>query len=301
MSLTPNKTTNSPLLLEALKWAAKHLAKNGIDQPQAESERLLALAMKSDRQMVMRAGNQPLDKNVWQHFQDYCGRRAKHEPFAYISGHKEFYGRNFIVDKHVLIPRPETELLVETVIDHCQQAACNVLELGVGSGAIAVSVLAELNNARIIASDASSNALAIAETNAKQLLPTERQRRLTLAKSQQGSSINQEIIDQAPYDVIVSNPPYIASSAIDSLQSEVANYEPRQALDGGNLGHELMLSWIMETRLLLSQRGTMAMEFSPEQANILKQTLPPLFAKVTIHHDLAGLARYFVACQPQTN
>ena len=215
-------------------------------------------------------------------------RRASREPLAYILGEKEFYGRNFQVERRVLIPRPETELLIDLCTQfaeqhHLQQPS--ICDIGTGSGVIAITLAHEIPNAKITATDISHEALTLAESNA----------------AKHGVNVQFAIEDATQYlpladfDIVVSNPPYIKSSALETLQPEVRDWEPRQALDGGPDGMDVLQPLIQSLPNLLRKNGPTAafIEIDPPVAETCLKTAHDVLphAETQIHLDFAGLER----------
>ena len=218
-------------------------------------------------------------------------RRASREPLAYILGENEFYGRIFQIDDRVLIPRPETELLIDLCtqfvkLHHLQQP--NICDIGSGSGIIAITIAHELQNATITATDISDDALSIAETNA----------------ARHGANITFAIEDATQqrshdhFDIVVSNPPYIKTNILETLQPEVRDWEPRQALDGGHDGMDILHPLIRSLPNRLRDEGPVAafIEIDPPVVKaclaIAQNALPD--ADIRIHLDYAGLERVLV-------
>ena len=221
----------------------------------------------------------------------FLSRRATREPLAYILGERDFYGRRFRVDQRVLIPRPETELLIDLCtqfVEHNHIAQPNICDIGTGSGIIAITLAKQLPNANITATDISTDALELAKTNA----------------THHGANIHFTVEDatrhETPgnFDIIVSNPPYIQTPTLDDLQPEVRDWEPRQALDGGPDGMNVLRPLIQSLPKLLHNNGPTAafIEIDPPVVasclETARETMPE--AESQIHHDYAGLERFLV-------
>lgn len=207
------------------------------------------------------------------------GRRISGEPIQYIRGRCEFYNREFLVDDRVLIPRPETELLVEKVV-HSAGRGSRVVDVGAGSGCIAITLAAERPDLRVSAIDLSPAALAVASRNAKRLGA-----RVAFAGSDLLSSC------RGVFDVIVSNPPYVAERDRDRVQREVVAWEPHSALFAGIDGMSIIVRLLGEARRALASGGLVAMEIGWDQAELLRSLAAAERWKLELHPDLAGIPR----------
>ena len=218
-------------------------------------------------------------------------RRATREPLAYILGERDFFGRTFRVDQRVLIPRPETELLIDLCtqfVEHNQIIQPNICDIGTGSGIIAITLAKQLPNANITATDISTDALELAKINA----------------SHHEVNVHFTVEDatrhETPgnFDIIVSNPPYVQTPTLDDLQPEVRDWEPRQALDGGPDGMNVLRPLIQSLPKLLHNNGPTAafIEIDPPVVKdcraIAHETMPEV--EIQIHRDYAGLERFLV-------
>ena len=216
-----------------------------------------------------------------------AGRRTAREPLAYITGHREFYGLDFMVGPAVLIPRQETEFLVDFALRFAGEQSdrdISVADIGTGSGAIAIAIAANAPNARVYATDCSSDALEVAERNRIRHVVTDR------VKLLEGDLF---ALLPTPVDLIVSNPPYIASHLLPGLAPEVRR-EPRLALDGGKEGLAIIGRLLEEAPDKLKEGGQMVIEISPEQAEAVRQMAWKRFAGAVVQHlyDLSGSIRF---------
>ena len=224
-------STRTWTIREVLEWAAQDFAARGIESPRLDAELLVAKALGTDRVGLYLDLNRPLVDQERNAIRPLVARRRDREPVAYILGHRDFWGRRFEVTPDVLIPRPDTETLVEHALKCIpEDAGCRVLDVGTGSGAIAVTIAAERPLARVTATDISDAALKVASQNAETLAVASRIRfeRADL------------LCGDERYDIIVSNPPYIAQAEIAGLQPEVREHEPLSALEAGEDGLDVV-------------------------------------------------------------
>ncbi len=224
-------STRTWTIREVLEWAAQDFAARGIESPRLDAELLVAKALETDRVGLYLDLNRPLVDQERNAIRPLVARRRDREPVAYILGHRDFWGRRFEVTPDVLIPRPDTETLVEHALKCIpEDAGCRVLDVGTGSGAIAVTIAAERPLARVTATDISDAALKVASQNAETLAVASRIRfeRADL------------LCGDERYDIIVSNPPYIAQAEIAGLQPEVREHEPLSALEAGEDGLDVV-------------------------------------------------------------
>src|SRR5260370_15626706 len=205
---------------EAVREGALELERAGISEARLQSSSLLAHALSRDRSYVITHADEHLEVAILETFRELIERSAKHEPLQYLTGHKEFFKLDFEVTPAVLIPRPETELLVEASLELLKDSPAPVIaDIGTGSGCIAISLLSELPNAKGIATNISPAPLAVAKRNAKRHGVTDR-----------WAFIESDCLSVAPLDqkfsLIVSNPPYVSEDEFRTLQPEVRDYEP---------------------------------------------------------------------------
>jgi release factor glutamine methyltransferase len=242
-----------------LDWTTEYLKKNQIEDPHLEAEILLSRALNSERIKLYIDFEKVIDKKTLATFKGCIIRRAKGEPSAYITGNKQFMSLNFIVTKDVLIPRPETELLVENAIELSKKIGgkAAILDIGTGSGAIAVSMAKFIENSEIVATDLSEKALEVAALNAKK---HDVEGKIKFVKA----DLFPEDIQK--FDIIVSNPPYIKTALISGLQREVKDFEPLSALDGGADGLTYYRAILDKAPEYLKENGSIILEISPELA-----------------------------------
>ncbi len=273
-------------LTEHLKHAAQVLGASEIADPRREAGSLLALALGKDRTFLIAHPEYELNENEQKLFDQYLQRRAGREPFGYIAGRREFYGLDFIVTPDVLIPRPETELLVETAIGLFRETR-NLFfcEIGVGSGCISVSILHELKTARATGFDISQKALDIAEQNAVNNGVAER---LELGVSNVFSALSAG----DKFDLIVSNPPYIHSEDMLTLQTEVREHEPPGALTDGRDGLSITQNLINESPAFLKPGGYLLIEIGIHQSPAVRKMADTgVWASLDFLPDLQGIPR----------
>lgn len=219
-------------------------------------------------------------------------RRALGEPIAYLLGEREFYGRSFIVNKHVLIPRPETELLVAVALRNLDEAgrnATHVLEVGAGSGCVAVTIAAERAHVTVVATDISPDAIEVASTNATRHGVASRVRLEEASLTGQTRNL----------DVIVSNPPYVAEHDRATLMRDVRDFEPSLALFGGTDGLAVIRPLVAAAYSALSPGGILALEIGAGQyEDVASLLVAQGFVSVSPHRDLAGIERVVEARRP---
>ncbi|HLT30493.1 MAG TPA: peptide chain release factor N(5)-glutamine methyltransferase [Myxococcaceae bacterium] len=243
---------------KVLTWTTGHFEKKDVDAPRLTAELLLGHVLGCSRVRLYVDLDRPLTAEELATYRGLIGRRVQGEPTQYLVGEKHFYNRAFVVDERVLIPRPETELLVDEVLQHLPpKGPSRVLDLCTGSGCIALSIAAERPYASVWAVDVSPDALDVARLNAERLGVGAR---VTLREG----DLFRGLPEDARFDVIVSNPPYVASGELPGLQREVQR-EPRLALDGGADGLDLVRRLVAEAPRWLKPGGHLAMEIGENQ------------------------------------
>jgi len=271
--------------LKLLAWTQGFFQKQGVDAPRLTAELLLAHALGCDRVRLYLDFDKPLGEPELARYRDLVRRRAGGEPTAYLTGVREFAGHRFQVDARVLVPRPETELLLEAALAALPEGGA-ALDLGTGSGALAVSLALARPGARVTAVDLSADALAVARLNAGALGAT-----LELL---QGDLFAPLPADRR-FDVIASNPPYVPSGEIAGLAREVRR-EPALALDGGPDGLAVLRRIVAEAPRWLRPGGALLLEMHESHLEPLPALcLAARFATAEARRDLAGLPRLTVA------
>ena len=274
-----------------LHWTTEHLQKHGSETPRLDAEILLAFTRGCDRIHLYTRFDDELTDVERAKMRDLVKRRAAREPVAYLVGHREFYGVDFLVSADVLIPRPETETLVLETLELAKTLSQpRILDLGTGSGCIAVSLALNQPTAAITAVDISAEALEIAQRNAQRHHVNGRIEFLL-------GDLFAPLAADAKYDLIVSNPPYVRRGEIPTLQPEVRLHEPSGALDGGVDGLDVIRLLIDGAADRLTAGGALLFEFSPEQATPIREMLEAdaHWTAVRIIKDLSRLDRIALA------
>ena len=250
-----------------IEWTTAHLQKHGSDSPRLESEILLAHARRCRRIELYTRFDDVLTPQQRETMRELVRRRAQSEPVAYLVGHREFFSLDFHVTPDVLIPRPDTEtLIVEALAVAKPLEAPSILDVGTGSGCIAVALAVNLPTARVTAIDISTAALAVARENAQRHNLGERIEFLE-------SDLFAVLDPDRTFYLVVSNPPYIPDAEIDTLQADVGKYEPRGALAGGPDGLDIVRRLIPGAAERLVPGGWLLFEISPEQSDAAQKLL----------------------------
>jgi release factor glutamine methyltransferase len=279
-------TSNSITIGEVIKKGAEYFAEKGIDSPRLTMELLACDVLGVERIGLYLNFDKPLHANELSRLRSHTARRAKKEPLQYIVGSTEFYKYKFSVNESVLIPRPETEQLVEKAIATIKaqkNSSLTVCDIGTGSGCIAISIAKEFPSITVVATDISTQALTTAKNNARQLE--------VLNIQFLESSILSENPPGAPFDIVVSNPPYIEKEEISSLQDEVKSYEPMVALTDNEDGLSFYRALSQRFDSLVSNEGTMFIEIGANQAEKVKELFEKQQHSVKVFKDYSGHER----------
>ena len=276
-----------------VRLSTGYLAEHGSSSPRLDAELLAAQALSLQRLDLYLQFDRPLEDTELTSIRELVRRRGCGEPVAYIRGEREFYGRGFAVSSDVLIPRPDTECLVEVVLAWCRAhvgLAPTILDVGTGSGCIAISLAAELPEVTLVASDISAAALDVAASNAG--------RHQVEARIELRRGIWGEALDHRKFTVIVSNPPYVKPEELEGLDRDVRDFEPHLALtDGAADGLDSYRQLGALAAIHLASPGLLAVEVDPRRATavseLLQQTLPS--ATVALCNDLTERPRVVTA------
>jgi len=251
---------------ELLNLGSKTLKQNKIETHQLDSELVLSSLLKKQRENLLINLNRKVSKNTIDTFERLIIRRANREPIAYILKNKEFWSKDFFVNRNTLIPRPETELLCESVIRIFKNKNIHILDIGTGTGCIILSILTEIKGAKGIGVDISRKAILVARKNSN---------KLGLNKRVKFVNKSLEDIHGYKFDLIVSNPPYIKTSDIKNLSDDIKKFEPKIALDGGKEGLDVIKKVIYKSNTILKKLGMLALEIGYGQyykvSKILKE------------------------------
>ena len=278
---------------QALSRAWDRLTAADIEYAELEAEVLLRYALAPDRRLMRadlytRLGD-AIDNASAARYENLIARRLAHEPSAYITGHREFYGLDFHVTPDVLIPRPETELLVECALKThaAQHPEPVIVDVGTGSGAIAIAIASALPNARVIATDVSEAALSVARVNAHK---HEMEGRIVLLQGDLLSPIETAV------DLVVANLPYVTTPDWQALEPELREHEPRLALDGGNDGLDLIRRLLTQAHSYLKPGGAVCLEFGIGQRDAIVALARAAFsdARIEVNDDFSGTPRVLV-------
>ena len=273
-------------VLESINLSAEYLNKKGIDSPKLNAELLLARILKCKRLDLYLSFDRPLKEDEIQVYRELLKRRISNEPLQYILGSVEFYGLEFKVNSSVLIPRQETEILVESVINSTgKDKEYNILDIGTGSGIIAVALARHLPAARVTALDISEEALAVAASNAEL---NEVNDRINFVKA----DITKENNFPDKFDIIVSNPPYISSTEYEELKPELKVYEPKFALTDYNDGLSFYRSIAGAAGNMLNTGKRIYFELGAGQSGSVKEIMEQNgFSKIEITKDYLDIDR----------
>lgn len=280
-------------VLRMMRWSGEYLEGKGIERGRLDAEHLLAHALGLERLQLYLQYDRPLTPEELDRFRPLLRRRARREPLQYILGRAAFRELDLAVDPRVLVPRPETEVLVQEVLDWAAGAGrsgLTALDVGTGSGAIALSLALEGPFVRVVATDASDEALEVARENAVDAGVADR------VELRRGS-LFEPLGAEERFDVVVSNPPYVAEGDAETLEPEVAEWEPAGALFAGPDGLAVLRALVADAGAHLEDGGLLALELGVGQAGPLTAAVEEVggWDDVRIRKDLAGRERVLLA------
>ena len=275
-------------IANSLLEASQALEAHGVPESRREAGSLLSFVIGKDRTFLISHADDLLEETEVDRFREVVARRAEGEPLQYITGMQDFYGREFRVTPDVLIPRPETELLVEAAVEVITDVrGPTICDVGTGSGCIAVTLLCERTDARAVAVDVSEAALKVAAQNAHVLGVGDR------IKLKLSDCFDE--LDKTTFDLIVSNPPYVSSAALPALQREVRDHEPLVALSPGADGLSVIRRLLHDAPSFLNAGGHLIMEIGYDQGEAMQELIDPKFWRlVEIRPDLQSIPRIVV-------
>ena len=288
-----SNSVESWTILRMILWSAEYLTEKGVEAGRLDAEWLLSTALGVDRLQLYLQYDRPLSPEERAAFKPLLRRRASREPLQYIIGRSAFRQLELKTDPRVLIPRPETEVLVQEVLDWASAAGRSlgrVWDMGTGTGAVALSLAVEGACTRVIATDSSPDALSVAADNAERYAVS------GLVEFREGS-LFESLEEGERFDVIVSNPPYIAEGEKGALQPEVRDWEPAEALFAGEDGMDVIRQLVAGAPDHLPAGGLLAFECGPGQAEHIETDMKDTgaFAAVRIRPDLTGRPRFVMA------
>ena len=284
-------------IMKILNWTKQYFEARGVENPRLDAEVLLCAVLKCQRITLYVDFERPLSEEELATYREYVKRRGNFEPLAYILGERAFMRNTFKVNKATLVPRPETELLVESLVRIApllkREGDVKILDIGTGSGAIIVSLLDYLPNAKGVGVDISVDALIVAKENSEKIGVTGR---IGFVRSDVFSKLPLE----KKFDIIVSNPPYIPAGDIAGLDKDVQQ-EPRGALDGGADGLDFYRRITAEAMDHMAEEGVLAFEIGIGQAAAVQRLcLDAGFVKTAVRKDYAGIERMVFAVKAAT-
>lgn len=278
-------------LKQAFDTALRQLEAASVPSPRLSAELLLMFSLNCDRAYLFTYPERELTADELSRYEEAIARRCTGEPAQYITGHQEFYGRDFLVTPAVLIPRPETEHLIEAVLELMpSDVHGRVLDIGTGSGCIAITLARELPRMKVTAVDISPPALEIARANAARL-----EAQIEFRESDLLSAIE----PGRQFDIIVSNPPYVGECEADKVQRQVKDFEPHCAVFGGERGLDIIRRLVPQAREHLKPGGWLLMEIGYSIADSVHDLLHD-WHDFRVLPDLQGIPRVVIARKPNT-
>ncbi len=287
----PSREDRVWTIRDLLTWTTDFFARKGLETPRLDAEVLLAHALGCSRVELYTNYDKPVEEGERARYRELVRRRGAHEPVAYLTGQKEFFSLTFAVTRDVLIPRPDSEFVVLTYLDHFRdRERVRVADVGTGSGNLAVAIAHEHAGAKVVGVDRSLPALRLARRNAVRHGVAERTHWVR-------SDLLRAFRPSSPFDAIVSNPPYIPTAELANLEAGVRDYEPRDALDGGPTGLEVVRRLIEQAPSRLRNGGMLILEIGAPQEEPVRAMLEQtgVFEVLPTVFDYAGHPRVVAA------
>jgi len=275
-------------VLQATRLSEEYLRKKGISEPRANAELLLAGILNCKRLDIYLQFDRPLNEKEKALYREYLSRRAAGEPLQYILGETDFFGLKFKIDSSVLIPRPETELLVEEIIkDNAGKKELRIFEIGSGSGNIAIALRKNLSDAEVLSIDISAAAVRIARENARLHSVSE------YVRFEKADIFDDSFVENLHnFDIVVSNPPYVSAKEFDQLQKEIREFEPKEAVTDFGDGLSFYKRILELADKIMKSEGQIYFEIGHGQAEYVSALLTEKgFEKVEVKNDFNGIAR----------
>ena len=274
-------------VLESLNLSADYLQKHGIESPRINAELLLASILNCKRLDLYLAFDKPLSEDELEKYRNFIKRRGKFEPLQYITGSVEFYGIEIKVNPSVLIPRPETEILIDSVIEHVKtKEEITILDIGCGSGNIAIALAANISNCKVYGTDISKDALKISVDNAEVNGVTNK------TEFHLKDILSDDFSDLPKMDIIVSNPPYVSEEKFDRVQNEIKYFEPNIAVTDFSDGYKFYNAISEKAKQLLKPGGKIFFELSENQHTKVKAIMEANGIKdIRINKDYLNIER----------
>ncbi len=276
-----------------VKWATDDFRARGIENPRLDAEVIVAFALGIDRTRVIIESLRPLEAGELALLRDLVKRRRSREPIAYLRGEREFYGRTFRVDSRVLVPRPDTEALVDVALARTAHVSLSMrqLDLCTGSGCVAITMARQRPTSKVLATDLSADALAVAHENAYRLGA------YNVGFAQ--GDLFAAVPAGSRFDVITANPPYIPTDEIAGLMPDVRDFEPRAALDGGVDGLDFVRRIVAEAPPFLEPGGVLALEIGAGEAPAVRDLFVEHgYGDVQIERDYGKIERVVSGVRP---
>ncbi len=278
-------------VIDLIEWTTKYFERHEVPTPRLDAELLLGRLLQKSRLQLYLSFEMPVFQDALSRFRELIKKRAAHTPVSYLTNHKEFMSLDFYVDQRVLIPRPETEILVETLLQR-EKDKCRFVDIGTGCGAIAISLASRRLDWEIIATDLSADALAIAYQNAAAHDCADR---FTFLCGDLFEPLGG--LSNPCYDWIVSNPPYVSTEDASTLSPDVREHEPEIALFAGSDGLSIIRRIVADAPQFLNSQGKLILEIGYNQSRAVQKLIrsQPIYKHCEIIKDYSGIERVILA------